>query len=60
MTNHGNTTTDRMERARRRHMRWVRSRRIRCHGEQVERVGIPDAWGIWVMCGECQHIGRIH
>ena len=59
MTRHGSTTSDRMETARRRHMRWVRSRRITCHGEPVAVV-IRDAWGVWVMCGECQHTGRIH
>lgn len=59
MTRHGNTTTDRMERARRRHMRWIESRRIICHGEIVSAV-IRDAWGITVMCTECHRIGRIH
>jgi hypothetical protein len=59
ITRHGNTRTDRMETARRRHMRWVTSRVITCHGERAETV-IRDAWGITVICGECQQVGRIH
>jgi hypothetical protein len=59
MTSHGNTATDRMEAARRRHMRWVAGRKITCHGEIVSAV-TRDAWGITVICTECHRTGRIH